>query len=260
MKFYKVFVFFAVGIFAFIGKSLTANQDKDVLFQTSTINALLEGVYDGSLTFKELKTHGDFTIGTFNALDGELIGFNGAFYQIKSDGVAYIVKDSMQTPFASITSFEADQKLEITGIESLKQLEDYFNTVLPSKNIFYAIKVEGKFSYVKTRSVPKQNQPYPKLVEVVKTQPVFEFNEVEGTVVGFYCPEYVKGINVPGYHLHFITKDRRGGGHLLECKFEQVNAEIDYTSEFFMVLPENEQFQKTAISQNLQEDLEKVEK
>jgi len=37
----------------------------------------------------ELKRNGDFGIGTFNALDGEMIGLDGAFYQIKVDGVAY---------------------------------------------------------------------------------------------------------------------------------------------------------------------------
>jgi acetolactate decarboxylase len=101
--------------------------------------------------------------------------------------------------------------------EDYGQLEQYLDKLLPTENIFYAIKIEGTFKYIKTRSVPKQNKPYPPLVEVVKNQPTFEFHNVKGTIVGFRCPSYVEGINVPGYHLHFITGDKKAGGHLLEC-------------------------------------------
>lgn len=43
------------------------------LFQYSTLEALLGGVYDGEVTVGELLTHGDFGLGTFNSLDGEMI-------------------------------------------------------------------------------------------------------------------------------------------------------------------------------------------
>ena len=86
----------------------------------------------------------------------------------------------------------------------------------PPKTCFYAVMIQGEFSYVKTRSVPAQEKPYPPLAEVTKNQPTFEFTDVTGTMVGFRCPPYVTGINVPGYHLHFLTDDRTAGGHLLE--------------------------------------------
>lgn len=70
---------------------------KGSLFQASTINALVEGINEGDTTVKELKKHGDFGIGTFDDLDGEMIELDGKFYQIKSDGHAYPVKDSMKT-------------------------------------------------------------------------------------------------------------------------------------------------------------------
>jgi len=134
------------------------------------------------------------------------------------------------------------------------------DALLPTENIFYAIKVDGVFDYVKARSVPKQDKPYPPLAEAIKDQSVFEFNDVGGTIVGFRCPEYVDGTNVPGYHFHFITEDRQAGGHLLECRLQNVTVQIDYTSRFYMVLPESNDFYQMDLSQDNQGEPEEVEK
>ncbi len=237
-----------------------AQKNQEVLYQTSTINALLDEVYDGNITFKELKRHGDFGLGTFNKLDGEMIGLDGEFYQIKADGVVYPVDDSTKTPFAVVTFFESDKTMVLDRPLNYKQLELYLNNVLPTENIFYAFKIEGTFQYVKTRSVPGQNKPYPPLVEIVKNQPIFEFNNVKGTLVGFWYPGYMKGINVPDYHFHFITEDKRAGGHLLECQTQNVSIEIDYTSNSYLALPEDEDFYKAELSKENRAVLEKVEK
>ncbi len=37
-----------------------AQKNEEVLYQTSTINALLDDIYDGNVTLKELKRHGDW--------------------------------------------------------------------------------------------------------------------------------------------------------------------------------------------------------
>ena len=240
---------------------LETEKNSDVLFQTSTINALLEGVYDGNVTFAELKKHGDFGIGTFNALDGEMIGLGGDFYQIKSGGGAYPVGDNAKTPFSVVTFFSADERITLDEIVNYSMLEKSLDSRFPSKNIFYAIKIEGNFSHIKTRSVPKQDKPYPKLAVAVENQKIFEFNNVEGTIVGFYTPGYVQGINVPGYHFHFITKDRSAGGHLLECEMRNLAAEIDYTTDFYLMLPQDGEFYDTDLTAGEKEkELEKVEK
>jgi acetolactate decarboxylase len=233
----------------------------DTLFQISTINALLDGDYTGAMTFGELKRHGTFGLGTFDALDGEMIGLEGGFYQIKTDGVAYPVTDSMTTPFAVVTIFDADTTVPSQNGMDYDGLKKYLDGEIPDKSIFYAIKIEGTFNYIKTRSVPKQQEPYPPLVEVVKEQTIFELHDVEGIIVGFRCPDSVKGgVNVPGYHLHFITKDRKAGGHLLACQLHDGTIAIDYTSEFYMVLPQHESAQqKSDLNKDRSEDLKKVE-
>lgn len=233
---------------------------RDVLFQTSTINALLEGVYDGDMTFEELRKRGDFGLGTLDGLDGELIGLNGKFYQIKSDGVVSSVDDSMRTPFAVVTFHEADKTVMLNKSLNLEQLENYLDSILPSQNIFYAIRIDGTFRYIKVRSVPKQERPYPRLVDVVKNQPIFEFHDMRGTIVAFWLPEYISGINVPGYHFHFLTEDRKAGGHLLSVITEDIKIQIDYTLEIHMVLPGNREFSSVDIAKEKQKELESVEK
>ena len=260
----KIIRYFSVAAFFVMGITMTGYpgscEHEDVLFQTSTINALLEGIYDGEMTCQRLKQYGDLGIGTFNDLDGEMIGLEGKFYQIKADGKAYLAEGSMRTPFAVVTFFESDKAVLLDKSLDYGQLKPYVDSVLPTKNIFYALRIEGSFDYVKTRSVPRQNKPYPPLVEVVKNQPTFEFHNLKGTIVGFRCPGYVKGINVPGYHLHFISEDRKIGGHLLECRVRNVRIGIDYTSEFHLTLPESAEFYKGYLEGEKGQELEKVER
>ena len=215
-------------------------ENRDVLFQVSMLSDLSEGYYDGDITYKELEQHGDFGLGTFDDLDGEMVALEGKFYQIKADGNAYPVESSMETPFAVVTFFESDQAVSLDEISDYEQLKYCLDKVLSNDEIFYAIKIEGVFEYIKARSVSAQSKPYPSLDDALKGQTIFEFHDVSGTLVGFWCPDYLDGINATGYHLHFITGDREAGGHMLDCKIKSAQAKIDHTSDFYMVLSESE--------------------
>ncbi|MHC1631895.1 MAG: acetolactate decarboxylase [Methanotrichaceae archaeon] len=234
--------------------------DCDVLFQVSTIDALLLSVYDGILPVGDLKEHGDFGIGTFDRLEGEMVVLDGECYQVKVDGVAYLVGDDVTTPFATVTHFSPDETVFIDWAENYTQFGEELGACFPSMNMFYAVKIEGNFPYMKTRSVPGQEKPYPKLVDVVEDQTVFEFQNVSGTVVGFWSPEFVKGVNVPGYHLHFLTDDKKAGGHILDFQLDDSEVEVDLTSDFFMILPTEGDFYSVDLTQDLHSELEKVEK
>jgi acetolactate decarboxylase len=239
--------------------SLHAAESR-LLFQTSTLQALMDGVYDGDLTFSELARHGDFGIGTFNALDGEMIGLDGKFYQIRADGVVVPVAGTMKTPAAEVTFFKADKIHMIEKPLTYRQLTDYITKLLPSPNLLYAIKIEGFFPYVKTRSVPRQHKPYPSLAEVVKKQSVFEFTKVKGVIVAFRYPKYLAGVNLAGYHCHFITADRQGGGHVLDCRVEGATVAVDTIPNFYLRLPETPEFLRTDLTKEKQHELEKVER
>lgn len=235
-------------------------RERDTLYQVSSIDALLAGDYDGHLSLKELKRKGDFGLGTYATLDGEMIGLDGKFYQVNSEGKVIEVKDSVSTPFAAVTFFEVDKKSVLDKPVDLKGLQAYLDSLIPSKNIFYAVKIRGYFDLVKARSVPKQDKPYPLLTEVVKNQPVFELRNCRGTMVGFRCPAYVKGINVPGYHFHFITDDRKAGGHILDLQAKDLAVELDQTSAVFVLLPQGGDFYSLELGQDKQAELHKVEK
>src|ERR687893_279424 len=145
------------------------------LFQTSTIEALLDGNYEGDVTFAELEEHGDFGLGTFDALDGEMICLDGEFYRVRADGRAYAVERGARTPFAVVTFFEPDLLLPLTDLEDFASLCAYLDREVGDRAVCHAVRVDGHFEYVKTRSVPRQNKPFPPLVEVVENQPTFEF-------------------------------------------------------------------------------------
>jgi acetolactate decarboxylase len=239
----------------------TAQKDKNTtIYQYATINALMEGGFDGDMTFAALQKKGSFGIGTFNELDGELIGFDNHFYQIKSDGKVYAVDTSQKTPFAVVTNFSKDNVVFAHQSFDLKKLYALLDTISPNKNLYVGYKIKVKCQTIKTRSVSKQVKPYPLMIDAVKKQSVFEMQTVSGTLVGFRFPEYMKGLNVPGYHFHFLSDDKKSGGHVLDLLGSNFEIEIDYMDDFELHIPDNEAFNKLNLSKTKAEDLEKVEK
>lgn len=232
----------------------------DSLVQIATIDALLAGLYDGETSIGSLNQYGNFGIGTFDALDGEMVIVDGTVYRVSTDGRATVVPTAETTPFATLTFFVADRQIEIPSQTDLNRFRSLVDAALPSANLFYAFRLNGHFKTMTTRSVPRQSKPYRPLVDVVKEQTVFKFEDVKGVLVGFYCPTFVKGINVPGYHLHFLTDDRTAGGHVLDFSVDKAELKIDTLSRFVLQLPETESFAKVNLHRNRQEELKKVEK
>lgn len=191
-----------------------------VVYQNATIDALLDGNYDGDLAFRDLRRHGDFGLGTFNGVDGEMVALDGKFYQIRSDGRARRVDDELLTPFSAVTYFKPDGSYPLVVKSGYPQLQSVLDGVRLSQGRPCAIRVDGHFTRVKVRSVPKQSPPYLPLAAVVKGQSEFTLKEVDGTLVGFWFPESMRHLNVPGYHFHFITADRTAGGHVLDLQLE----------------------------------------
>lgn len=233
---------------------------KDEVYQYATIKALLEGGYDGNMTLAELAQHGDFGIGTFNALDGEMVVMDGTLYQVKTDGLAYKPGPDTKTPFAVMTHFRADTSFTISGNMSFEDLLNRLDLGIKTENLFYAIRIDGEFTGLKTRSVPAQTKPYRPLGEVVEGQSVFSFESTEGSMVGFRFPEYTKEINVPGYHLHYLNNERKKGGHVLALASATATVSIDYLPNLYLALPENGDFHNLDLTKDREEDLDKVEK
>jgi acetolactate decarboxylase len=237
---------------------LLGDEDKTV-FQTSTVNALMEGASTGDMTMGELKTHGDFGLGTFDGLDGEMIELDGKVFQVRADGHAHPVEDSARTPFATVSFFKADESARLDRPCDQSAMLAAVAAMLPSQNIFHAVRIEGRFDYVKTRAVAKQDKSVG-LEEAAREEPIFEFHDVEGTIVGFFTPDYLRGVNVPGYHLHFITADRMAGGHMLDCRTKDVTIKIHHTPEFELGTPGTEEFLKADLSHDHTAAIAKIER
>jgi acetolactate decarboxylase len=211
-------------------------RDQDLLYQVSTYTSLAGGGFDPVESVATLMANGDLGLGTFTGLDGEMVVVDGACYQVKPDGTARLADPSLGVPFAAVTSFSSDLSVPGTVAGNMTELTAFLDSRLPSKDIFYAIRIDGTFAYMKARSPPAQNKPYPVLADALKGQSIYEFRNVTGTAVGFYTPESAAGLNIPGYHLHFITADRSRGGHILDLATGGNTIELDSTPRYTVIL------------------------
>jgi acetolactate decarboxylase len=236
-----------------------AEREPHVLFQASTIGALLEGAYDGDVSFGQLAEHGDLGLGTLNGLDGEMIALDGRFYRADVEGAVTEVDDSTRTPFAVLVWFAHTVELEIDGPLAHDGLLALLDERIPLGTAACAVRIDGAFELVKARSVPRQHPPYRPLGEVVSEQHVFELADVEGTMVGFRFPDYSDGIEVSGYHLHFISADRTRGGHVLECRPRKARAGIDLSTALHLELPPGVSLSSPELSREAHEALDRVE-
>lgn len=229
------------------------------LFQVSTSNALVEGIYKGAVTVGQLRSHGDFGLGTFEGLDGEMVALDGHFYQVRSDGKAREATDSDLSPFALVTRFQAGKGLVMATCASFSALTEQLDKVRLSENFFYAIRVDGTFDEIHTRAMCKSGEGTP-LAVAAAHQPEFHLRDVSGTMVGFWSPQYLKTIEVPGYHLHFITNDRTAGGHLLGCSGRNLTVQIEQVSDLQVALPENEEFLRADLTRDTSKELDAAER
>ncbi|CQR57594.1 acetolactate decarboxylase [Paenibacillus riograndensis] len=231
-----------------------------VIYQVSTMIALLSGQYDGSVSFGKLKEYGDFGIGTFHQLDGEMIAFDGGFYHLYPDGSARPVSLEESTPFSTVTFFEQDQTLLVHTPLARSELEQVIHTLLPSPNIFYAIRIDGHFREVHTRTVSHQDKPYKPFVEVTENEPSFHFSNEDGVIAGFWMPAFAQGIGVSGYHLHYINDARNGGGHVLDFIVEHCTISICSSEDLRLKLPHNDDYLKADLAAaSLNEDIAAAE-
>jgi acetolactate decarboxylase len=228
------------------------------LYQVSTATALVEGIYQGAVRVGTLREHGDLGLGTFENLDGEMMIVDGRFFQARSDGSVKEVDDDVLCPFAVVTRFAPESAIVLQKCPDLAHLVGQFDQLRHSDNFFFALRVEGHFSCVRTRAMCRTEEGVP-LVQAAAVQPEFEFHDISGTLVGFWTPEYAKTFNVPGYHLHFLSEDHQSGGHLLECAGSELRVQIQREGDYHVALPETEDFVKADLRRDPGADLAKAE-
>ena len=217
-------------------EDLHAGHDDHALFQASTVSALLDGAYDGDLTFAELAEEGDTGIGTLNGLDGEMIALDGRFYRANEHGHLNEIDPGECTPFAVVSRFRAELEFPVPvplDLEELESLLDEDRSLAPVA----VYRIDGFFTSVKARSVPKQRPPYRDLADVVADQNVFELGPVEGSLIGFRFPAWAEGVEIGGYHFHFVDRELTRGGHVLGLQVESGTVQVQHADDLHVELP-----------------------
>ncbi len=216
----------------------------DKIYQYSVLAALTNKIYDGNLTVAEVKEKGDLGLGTFNGLNGEMIVLYGEVFQFLADGTILQPQDSELVPFTVVTFFDEDLKLELDGSTNYEELKSFIESKFPSENMGYAVKIEGVFKYLKCGSANKQEKPFSKtLSAALVNRPIFEYENISGTLVGFWYPKYVGKVNVAGFHLHFISDDRKSAGHVIDFQTSNLKIGIDVCDGFDIELPKTNDFE-----------------
>jgi len=215
------------------------------VYQTSTIVSLVEGLYDGNVPYRDVMRHGDFGVGTFNALDGEMVALDGNFYRLRHDGTVSPVAGDDLTPFAVVTRFRPNIDQTEQGPLTRKQCEEVVHDLTPSDNLFYALRIDGHFRSVLARTVSKQSKPYPRLADAASAEPIVTLTDTTGTIVGFHTPDYAQGIGVPGYHLHYLSADHQSGGHVFDFTVDGARIRIDSEADLHLSLQATDDFLST---------------
>lgn len=240
----------------------TAAQDTETLYQVALLQSLTQGYYDGIIKVSELKKHGDTGIGTFEGVNGEMIVLDGTVYQALDDGSVKVADDNETVPFSNVTFFDADITEDISDIKDVNGLKAALDKIVSAKggNLFYMVKVDGTFEKMFVRSELKQQKPYKTLDKALETdQREFTYENIKGTIVGLYCPDYMGGLNAAGWHFHFLSEDKAKGGHILDLSFANAKARLDATPAFAMALSDNGEFQKMELAKDVNDAIKKVE-
>ena len=231
----------------------------NTIYLCAPVNALVEGIFEQNVPLAEVKQHGDFGLGTFNDLDGELVLLDGTVYQVTGRGEVVVIKDEKTlTPFACVTRYRPISHDELDRELTYDAFLDWLVRLLPSPNLFYALRIEGEFAAIKARSVPKQEN-YRTLVEVAREQTLFQYENVSGTLVGFFTPSFMASVNVPGLHLHFLSADFRSGGHLLECRPRKIRAGVQFLNRLELALPLSLDYLTWDFRRDTRQDLHQAE-
>ena len=249
------------GVSSIVTAALARYLEKPVhtIFQVSTSGALVAGVYESEVSVRTLLEHGDFGLGTFADLDGEMVVVDGRAYQIQGSGRVSEAPTSAGAPFAVVTWFEPSIDASIKSVGSFKELEASCDPFRRSGNIFYALRLDGWFKSVRARAVnpPKAGAG---LVDAANAQSEFTFTNLEGTLVGLWSPGFSSAFSVSGYHFHFLSADRQHGGHVLDVATGALRLQVEALTEFHLALPESEAFLKADLSKDTTEQLACAEK
>ena len=239
-----------------------AKVDRENIAQIALLQSLAQGYFGGTITAGQLRALGDTGIGTFEGLNGEMIVLDGTVYQALGSGKVMVVPDKEIIPFANVTFFDKDISVKLSDLSNKAALEKVLNQAVQENgaNSFYMVKIHTQFPSILFRSEYGSREPYPTLVEALKEkQTEFTEKNINGTLVGLYCPNYMGELNSVGWHFHFISDDKKKGGHILELSIKNGVAQLDKTDKFTMLLHDDKKFHAINLAKDMKADIRSAE-
>ena len=245
-----------------VGYAAPVLVEREAIAQVALLQSLAQGYFGGTVTVRDLRGLGDVGIGTFEGLNGEMIMLDGTVYQALGDGRVVVADDSVIIPYATVTFFDDDTCVPLKDIADKAAFEAALNGKVAEygANSFYMVKMRAKFPSILFRSEYGSEKPYPPLAEALKgKQTEFTEKNIKGTLVGLYCPSYMGELNSVGWHFHFISKDKKKGGHILELSLKNATAYLDQTDRFNMILHDDKKFHELNLAKDMKDDIRSAE-
>ena len=233
------------------------------MFQVATLQALALGYTKSVITVEELLRHGNIGLGTFEGVDGEMIVLDGHCYRATADGSVFEAQHDKGVPFCAVSFLQNDDPFEIENIKDINALKTYLDILIDERfelNSMHVVRIDAHFGEVMARSETGKSSRHVELKNLLENnQQDFFFSDIEGTMVCVYFPDYMDGINAPGWHLHFVSGDRKFGGHVFNVNFEKASAVINKISSIEIKLPDEPEFDTYALKEASGSDIKKVE-
>ncbi len=233
------------------------------MFQVSTLQALAAGYTHGVITVQELEGLGDVGLGTFEGVDGEMILLDGVCYRARQDGTVEKPAPDTGVPFASIASVKGGAAFELEDVHDIEVLKNELTCKLDEAfalNSMYVATVTGTFDSVSARSESAYRADHITLKDMLAiTQREFVFEKLDGTLVCVYHPDYMDGINAPGWHVHFLSADRTQGGHVFGISLARGHAVMHRIDCIEIRLPATPTFDTYSLKETTQEEIAEVE-
>jgi len=267
----------AQGLYAFIAQNIPRIYDYMVIvtdhgrtvmseqkmYQVSTLQALMLGYNNSVITVSELLKHGDTGLGTFEGVDGEMIVVDGICYRATEDGSVVLAEGDKGVPFSTVCSLEGFRTFDIGAFTSAEELKAELTNLIEEHfgiNSMHMVRIDGEFSLIDARSEYGYRSMHISLKDVLsKTQKAFKFENIRGTLVCVYFPDYMDGINASGWHIHFISEDRKCGGHVFEISMIRGKVIMDRINSIELKLPDEPVFDTYSLKEASGNEIKQVE-
>ncbi|SKB93046.1 acetolactate decarboxylase [Lachnospiraceae bacterium] len=202
-------------------------------------------------------------LGTFEDVDGEMIVLDGKCYRAQNNGDVVLAESKRGVPFASVCSFQAMRQEKPEKMDTIDQLKEWLTLCIEEDfglNSMYSVRIDGVFSKIDARSESGTKAHHVTLKDALSvTQKAFIFENIKGSLVCVYYPDYMDGINAAGWHLHFLSEDRKHGGHVFDLSLTEGNAAFCRITSVEVRIPDTPAFDTYALKGASQDEIKSVE-